>query len=213
MAATGAGMVLFAIVHMVGNLQVFLGPAPINHYGHMLKSNPEVLWPVRTGLLVTIVLHFVTAAALWLENRGTRDQPYSTGQLVAASLASRTMIFTGLIVGAFVVYHLLHFTIGVIPINLTGQDLLAFRDAEGNPDVHRMIVTGFQNPWVAGCYLVGVGLLCFHLSHGAMALYQSLGLRNDSYAAVIDQGAKALALVLFLGYVAVPVAVWLRVIQ
>ncbi len=204
MALTGAGLFLFAVVHMIGNLQIFLGPEALNHYGDVLKSNPELLWPARLGLLACVIVHIVTAVALTLENRAARDQQYERKELVAASLASRTMIITGLIVLAYIVYHLLHFTLGV-----TNPGYMQLHDAEGRHDVYGMVVAAFQHGWVATFYIVSVGLLCFHLSHGVSAMFQSLGLRNHMYDVVIDRFAHITAVILFIGYAAVPLSVFL----
>lgn len=203
MAATGLGMFLFAVVHMLGNLQVFLGPEAINHYAHLLKSNPEILWPSRLGLLACVSVHLVTAVALTLENRRARQQRYAVHEVVAATWASRTMLVSGLIVLTYVSYHLLHFTAGQ-----THPELMTYRDHEGRHDVYRMIVTGFRDPWVAGFYVLGVGLLSFHLSHGVGAMLQSLGLKNHAYDRLIGRLAIISALGLFFGYALVPVSVW-----
>lgn len=202
MAITGLGLFLFVIAHMVGNLQFFLGPEAINRYGHFLQSTPEILWPARIGLLTLVVVHIGTTVLLTLENRAARKQQYATGDLVAASLASRTMIYSGLIVLAFIVYHLLHFTAQV-----TNPEFKALEDNLHRHDVHQMIINGFSNGWAAGFYIVGVGLLCFHLSHGVGAMFQSLGLKNESYDRIIDCVATAAAVILFIGYVSIPVAV------
>ena len=110
-AITGAGLFLFVIGHLVGNLQIFLGPDSINRYGHFLQTTPEILWPARIGLLAFVIIHIWTSIALTLENRAARATRYEVKEVVAASLASRTMIWTGLLVAAYVVYHLLQFTV------------------------------------------------------------------------------------------------------
>jgi succinate dehydrogenase / fumarate reductase cytochrome b subunit len=204
MALTGAGLFLFACVHMVGNLQIFLGQEAINHYGDFLKSNPEVIWPARLGLLALVLIHIGTAIALTLENRATRDQPYARKEIVAASTASRTMLVSGSVVFAYLVYHLLHFTLGV-----TNPGYMEYHDAEGRHDVYRMMIEGFSNGWVSSFYIVGVGLLCFHLSHGVSAMLQSLGLKNHVYDVAIERFALLAAIILFVGYAAVPTSVLL----
>src|SRR5260221_9514128 len=106
MALTGVGLFLFAIAHMVGNLQFFLGAEAINRYGHFLQSTPEILWPARLGLLAMLVVHLWAAAVLTIENRAARETQYAKSDLVAASLASRTMAVSGLIIFSFIIYHL-----------------------------------------------------------------------------------------------------------
>ncbi len=125
MAGTGAAMFLFVIGHMVGNLQVFLGPEAINRYGHFLQSNVELLWPVRIALLAIIFIHIWSAVRLTAENRAARPQAYIKWEPTAASYASRTMFMSGVIVAIFIVYHILHYTVMVKSINLTGHDFTA----------------------------------------------------------------------------------------
>jgi succinate dehydrogenase / fumarate reductase cytochrome b subunit len=208
MAVSGIALFLFAIGHMAGNLQVFLGPDALNRYGHFLQTTPEILWPARLGLIVAVLVHLGTAAALTIENQRARAKDYEVKEVVAASYASRTMVFSGLIVFAFVVYHLLHFTVQSID-----PSYRQLHDEAHRHDVYRMVVTGFSNAWVAGFYIVAVGLLCFHLSHGISAMLQSLGIKNEVNACAIDCGAKIIALALFLGYAAVPVSVLLGVVK
>jgi succinate dehydrogenase / fumarate reductase cytochrome b subunit len=123
------------------------------------------------------------------------------------------MMFSGVIVATFVVYHLLHYTVRVESINLAGQDFAALKEtAPGGgerQDVFRMMVLGFRQPVVSLFYLVGVGLLCLHLSHGLQAMFQSLGLKDRTYRSLIDRAAPIIAWLLFLGYGSIPTAVLL----
>src|SRR5437899_958336 len=113
-AVTGLGLFLFVIGHMLGNLQIFLGPEAINRYGNFLQTTPEILWPARIGLLAFVIIHIWTSVVLTLENRAARAAQYEVKELVAASLASRTMIWSGLIVVAFVGFHLAHYTLLIV---------------------------------------------------------------------------------------------------
>jgi succinate dehydrogenase / fumarate reductase cytochrome b subunit len=207
-AVTGAGLFLFVVGHLVGNLQVFLGPESINRYGHFLQTTPEILWPARIGLLAFVVIHIWTSVALTIENRAARATRYEVKELVAASLASRTMIWSGLIIVAFVGFHLAHYTLLIVHPEF--RDL---QDAHGWHDIYQMMVRGFSNYWVSGFYVLAIGLLCIHLSHGAGAMFQSLGLKNESYASVIDRFAKVIAVVIFLGYISIPLAVLMGVVK
>jgi succinate dehydrogenase / fumarate reductase cytochrome b subunit len=209
MAVTGGALFLFVVGHMVGNLQFFLGADAINRYGHFLQSNVELLWPARIGLLVMVALHVWSAVSLTRENRAARPVQYADWQPNTASYASRTMMMSGLIIAAFIIYHLLHFTVQTKEINLTGQDFHSLVDAEGRHDIYTMMKIGFSKPLVSVFYVIAVGLLCLHLSHGLSAMFQSLGLKNHAYAPLIDKGSKVIAVVLFLGYAAIPVAVLL----
>ncbi len=209
MSLSGCALFLFVVGHMVGNLQVFLGPEALNRYAHFLQSTPEILWPVRLGLLALVVLHGLTATRLWLDNRAARPQGYAVADPVEASYASRTMVVSGVIVACFIVYHLLHFTLQSVPLNLTGTDFRQLHDASGRHDVYRMVITAFHQPWVSGFYVVAMGLLCLHLRHGIQAGFQSLGLRNDAWRDAIDRFAWGAAVVIFLGNCSIPVSILL----
>lgn len=207
MAVTGGAMFLFVIGHLVGNLQFFLGAEAINRYGHFLQANVEIIWPARISLLAIIGLHIWSATALTAENRAARPVPYAVWNPTAASYASRTMLMSGLIVAAFIVFHLLHYTVMVQSVNFTGQDFHTLTDAEGRHDIFRMMVLGFSKPLVAGFYVLGIGLLCLHLSHGLEAMFQSLGLKTATYSPCIAKAAKCLAVAIFLGYISIPLSV------
>jgi succinate dehydrogenase / fumarate reductase cytochrome b subunit len=210
MAGSGAVMLLFVIGHLAGNLQVFLGPEAINRYGHFLQSNVELLWPVRIALLAIIALHIWSATKLTLENRAARPQAYEQWEPTAATYASRTMMMSGIVVAIFIIYHLLHFTVMVQAVNLKGEDFHKLIDSEKRHDVYQMMVHGFQQPIVSIFYLVGVGLLCLHLSHGISAMFQSLGWKKRSYGACLDRAARWVSALIFLGYSSIPIAIMLR---
>jgi succinate dehydrogenase / fumarate reductase, cytochrome b subunit len=212
MAVSGGVLLLFVAGHLAGNLQVFLGAEAINRYGHFLQSNVELIWPARITLLAMVAMHIWSAAQITRENRAARPVPYADWSPTAASYASRTMLVSGLIVAAFILYHLLHYTVLVKSVNLTGRDFAArpeFYDAEGRHDIFKMLVVGFRNPWVSLFYLLGIGLLCLHLSHGVSAMFQSLGLKNKIYGPSLDRFARAIAVLFFLGYASIPAAILL----
>ena len=217
MAVTGCGLFLFVIGHLIGNLQIFLGPEAINRYGHFLQNLGEGLWLVRGGLLAMIALHIWSAIKLTAENRAARPVAYGEYKPVGSSFASRTMMMSGLIVFTFIIYHLLHYTVRVKAINFTGVDFHDPSFAEpikGTVDLHRhdvyrMMIVGFSNIWVSLFYVLGVGLLCLHLSHGASAMFQSLGWKNKVYGPCLDKGARVLAVIIFLGYISIPAAILL----
>ena len=212
MAVSGFLLFGFVIVHMIGNLQVFLGPEAINRYAHFLQSTPELLWPARLGLLALAGVHIWSAAKLSAENRAARPIRYAGNPApVAANYASRTMLMSGLIIAAFLVYHLLHFTLKVPAINLTGQDFgtMMTEPPDRHHDVFRMMIVGYSNGWVSSFYVLGMALLCLHLSHGAQGMFQSLGLKTDRTAGWIDGLARAAAVTIFIGNCSIPIAIWL----
>ena len=210
MAITGMVLLLFVVMHLLGNLQIFLGPEALNRYGDFLQSNPEIIWPARIGLSLLVALHIWSAIKLSFENKAARPIGYANAPTpVAASYASRTMMMSGLIVAAFIIYHLLHFTVQVRAINLTGKDFVMLQDGKGRHDVFAMMVTGFRQPLVSAFYILAMALLCLHLSHGVSAMFQSLGLKNIIYAPLIDRFAKVASLLIFIGYISIPIAVLL----
>jgi succinate dehydrogenase / fumarate reductase, cytochrome b subunit len=208
MAITGAGLFLFVIGHLLGNLQIFLGPEAINRYGHFLQTTPEILWPARIGLLVFVGIHIWASISLTLENRAARGTRYEVKEVVDASLASRTMIWSGLIILAFVAFHLAHYTLMVVYPGF--RDL---RDANGWHDIYRMMIIGFSNYWVSGFYVLSIGLLCIHLGHGVGAMFQSLGLKNQTYTGAIVRFSIIAAAIIFLGYISIPLAVLAGVLK
>ncbi len=212
MAITGLVMFLFVIGHLVGNLQMFLPPEHINAYGHFLHSNWEIIWPARIVLLAAIGLHVWSAIRLSAENKAARPIGYAGDPTpVVTSYASRTMLMSGLIIGAFIVYHLLHYTALVKSINLTGQDFSSFnevlKDGSTRHDVYKMVVTGFSNPVVSLFYIFAMTLLFLHLSHGIAALFQSLGLRNKAYTAAIAKFAQVASWAIYVGYISIPLSI------
>jgi succinate dehydrogenase cytochrome b subunit len=209
MAVTGFFMFLFVLGHLAGNLQIFLGPEAINRYGYFLQSNLELVWPVRIILLALLVLHIWSASKLTIENRAARPEGYSVYRPVGSTYASRTMLMSGIIVLVFIVYHLLHFTAQVQYLNLTGQNFTTFIDPEKRHNIFKMMVVGFSNGWVSAFYILGIALLCLHLSHGASSMFQSIGWNNAAYRPVLDGIARGLALLIFIGYISIPVAILL----
>jgi succinate dehydrogenase / fumarate reductase cytochrome b subunit len=208
LAVTGGILFGFVIVHLLGNLQVFLGPGPLNAYAHFLQSKPGLVWAARFFLLAVVSIHVFMATQLSLENWAARPVPYACRDAVEASYASRTMLVTGLVVGAFLVFHLLHFTVKALHPEYAG-----LRTPEGYADVYRMMVLGFSRGWISLVYIVGVGLLSYHLSHGISSMFQSIGLRNQYYGRILDHLANGIALLYFLGNVSMPLAVLTGVLR
>jgi len=202
MALTGAGLFGFVVVHMLGNLQLFLGPEPLNRYAVFLKSKPGLLWGARLGLLLLVFLHILTAVQLTLRNRAARPGKYDRSKPYRASYASRTLFLGGLALFAFVVYHLMHFTVGTVD-----PSYLKLRDAANRHDVYRMTILGFSHPGVSAFYIACMAVLCLHLSHGVGSAFQSIGFKNKQTAVWIDRVSKILGVVVFLGNSSMPLAV------
>ncbi len=213
MAVTGFALFGFVVAHLVGNLQVFLGPEAINRYGAFLQGNQELLWPARVGLLVIVSLHIWAAASLTRENCAARPIAYAEYKPKGSTYASRTMLMSGLIIAAFIIYHLLHYTVEAQFVNGTGRDFSTFTETLPNGmhrhDIFKMMVVGFSNPLVSGFYLLSMALLCLHLSHGTSSMFQSIGWTGPAYRACLDRAARIIALLIFLGYSSIPVAILL----
>lgn len=208
-AITGLAMVGFLIGHLVGNLKIFAGPEKLNAYGAFLHSMPGVLWMARIGLLVCFFGHIITTILLVKQNRAARGSQYAFKTTNKASGASRTMIWSGIIILVFVVYHLMHYTIRI------GNDFgsASYIDAEGRHNVYKMVVDGFSFVPVSLFYMFAMALLCWHLSHGFASCFQTLGLRTDRSWPFIKGASIALAAGLFIGNCAIPIAVMAKLVQ
>ena len=206
MALTGLVLVGFVTGHLVGNLQIFLPPAKINAYAHMLESLGAGLWLIRGFLLLCLVIHVWLAIQLTLENRAARPQAYGAEHVIRATLASRVMARTGIVVLAFVPFHLAHYTLRV---GSPGWSEHTFRLTDGTlvRDVHTMMVQGFSNWLVSGFYVIAVGILAYHLSHGIVSAVQTLGLKNEKWAGQVERFAAAYCWLYFLLNAAIPLAV------
>jgi succinate dehydrogenase / fumarate reductase, cytochrome b subunit len=203
MAVTGAILFGFIIGHLAGNLQIFEGREKLNAYGRFLHSIGELLWPVRVVLLVSVALHIAATVQLALLKKRARPVGYSRREAIASSYASRTMYWSGPIVLAFVIFHLLQFTAGYI--HPESQFI------EG--DVYHNVVAGFQVWWVSVWYIFSVSLLGLHLSHGISSMFQSLGFNHPKHTPVLKSAAVAIAVVIVLGYISIPISVLLGIVK
>jgi succinate dehydrogenase / fumarate reductase, cytochrome b subunit len=211
MAVTGLVLVVFVIAHMLGNLQQFLGPARMNAYAAFLKSTGELLWILRLGLLGATVLHVLMAWQLTRIKRAARPIDYVQRTPQVSTLASRTMRWGGLLLLVFIVFHILHFTTGTVFPVASHAD--AQHPAFSHTDVYGNVVSAFRNPWVAAFYVVSMLFLLLHLFHGAWSSFRTLGLSKPSSFPLHRRVSTAIALVVWLGFTAIPVAVFLGVVR
>lgn len=202
MAITGFIAFGYVIGHMLGNLQIFIGQDQLNTYAKALHAFPALLWVVRSVLMVSFVAHIWLGIQLKLENMAARPIVYKRPNTVKATLASRTMIWTGLTVLSFVVYHLLHFTATTIV-----PEFEHLTDAQGRHDTYSMVILGFQNIPVSIMYMISVGLVCYHLSHGIASMFQSLGWNNKETERRLRVISVTISTLVFLGFISIPVAV------
>jgi succinate dehydrogenase / fumarate reductase cytochrome b subunit len=208
-AITGVILILFVVGHLLGNLQIYLGPEWINAYSQHLRDLGPILWMIRAFLLASVVLHIYFTILLAIENRRARPQAYRDRNYVKASWASRHMVASGLVVFAFIIFHLLHFTAR----KFNPQFPLLKFDPLNRYDVYSMMVYGFQNVYVSVFYVVGLFLLTLHLTHGSSSFFQSLGLNNQRLTPKLAIGGRIFAWLLFVGYVSIPIAVLLGFIK
>jgi succinate dehydrogenase / fumarate reductase cytochrome b subunit len=202
MAVTGIIGVLFVVGHMVGNLQVFQGAERLNAYGHLLHGPlNELVWGARVSLLLALVLHVVAAWQLTMRNRAARPVEYTRRTPQVSTFASRTLRWGGVLLLAFIIYHLLDLTIGKVNP--------AFQEG----DVYANLLGSLQRPLIAVFYLVAMGALALHLYHGAWSSLRTLGVAQASASPLKRRAALAVAIIIAAGFAVVPLAVilgWVR---
>lgn len=211
MAVTGAVLVLFVIAHMLGNLKIFAGPEDINAYARFLREvgRPEfgygeVLWAVRIVLLICVVLHITAATQLTRLSWNARPDEYRMRKNVESTFGSRTMRWGGLLLAVFVVFHLLHFTLGVVGFKPGQYKHLA---------VYQNVLAAFSVWPVSVFYIVSMAALCLHLDHGIWSAFQTLGWSSSRNERSLKILSRLIAIVIFIGFVSVPVSVmagWLH---
>jgi succinate dehydrogenase / fumarate reductase, cytochrome b subunit len=207
-ALTGLILVGFVIGHLIGNLQIFLPPDYINSYAQKLQSLGPILWLIRLFMLTAFALHVINTIELVKENREARPARYEVERTKRATKASLTMIISGLILLAFILFHIAHFTVRAIPL----PDVDAV-DQTGRHDVHRMMISSFQNVWVSAFYLISMALLCMHITHGFQSVFQTLGMRTRRLAPLLTATSVCLGWFLFLGNAAIVLAILLRLLK
>lgn len=204
MGLTGLALWAFVLGHIVGNLQIFQGAEPLNAYGEFLKSlaHGAGIWVIRAGLLAVVVSHIFFGIRLARMNRMARSVGYRVMKSRRTNVASLTMAISGLLILGFVIFHLLHFTVGVI------QPDYFHADAQGRHDIYDMVVKGFKTPWVVVVYVVGQIVLLSHLIHGTVSLWQSLGIHHKVWTPALKVIGRGLAAFIVAGNIAIPLAIF-----
>jgi succinate dehydrogenase / fumarate reductase cytochrome b subunit len=204
MAVTGIVLYGFVLGHMLGNLKTFQGAEKLDSYAEWLRDvgapalpHEGALWIFRIVILVAVALHVWSAWMVTRSKRRARPERYAVRRTVQLDWASRTMGWSGVIILAYIVFHLLHLTIGWEAIHPSFE----------HGEVYANLVAGLENPLVAGFYILAVGLLGFHLYHGLWSMFQTLGLNHPRYNAWRRYFAIAFAVVISLGFMAVPIAI------
>ena len=206
MALSGLGLLGFLLGHLAGNLLIFQGQQAMNAYAAGLKELPlGLLYVARAGILLLFVVHIFTAFKLQSINSAARPVAYAHATTIQASLASRTMIYSGLVILAYLLFHLAHFTWHQV----TEVPLLA----DGTVDVYNMVIASFHQPWIVVTYLVAMVVLGFHLSHGIASFFQTVGLNHSKYNDAYRIGGRLVAWGLSFGYISIPVSIWLGFVR
>ncbi|CAI8308238.1 MAG: Uncharacterised protein [Opitutia bacterium UBA7350] len=231
MAVTGLVLVLFVMGHMLGNLQIFLGAEVINAYAYKLHHvlPTPALWGIRLFLLLCVGVHVWMAVLLTLASRRARPAGYAVKRVVQATYAARTMRMSGIILLAFIFFHLAHFTTRSVPgmeyndervlspneVSLVKHGQAVMKDGEKVTtfNVHDMMVAGFENGLVSAFYILATGLLCLHLVHGVSSMFQTLGLRNATWLPRLNYIARFYGWAVFLGFAIIPIAVLTGVLE
>jgi len=197
MAVTGVLLFGYVVAHLIGNLQIYMPPEKINQYAAFLHSHLALLWTARTTLLIAVVLHIWSSVQLWLLQLEARPVNYVKKANLHSTYASRTMLWSGPIIAAFVIFHLLHLTLGTVH--------------PGGPfdkhNVYNNVVTGFQVWPVSIFYIIAMIMLCYHLYHGLWSMFQTLGFSHPVYTPWLQRLAKTVAILIAAGNISIPVAV------
>jgi succinate dehydrogenase / fumarate reductase cytochrome b subunit len=209
-ALTGLVFIGFLAGHLTGNLLVFAGRDAFNDYALFLHTAAHggLVWVARIGLLASLVIHVLATLSLVRENRAARE-PYAHKAVIQASRSGRLMIWSGLTILAFIIYHLLHFTFRVSNNygSYVDQEFLA-KTQLVRPDAWRMVIEGFSWGPAVLFYAIALTLLCSHLHHGFGSAFQTLGFRSKKARAITDTGGKIFAFAIWAGFLSIPVAIY-----
>jgi len=204
MAVTGLLMVLFVVGHLLGNLTIFAGADGLNAYAEKLHQLAPVVWGTRVVMGTAVLLHLVLSIQITMANSQAKPDKYAASRSLRATFASRNMIWTGVLLGAFVVWHLLQFTFRVTP------DVAALAqgtDAQGRFDVFTMVTTSLKGTFTGAAYVIAMVGLFLHLSHGIQSLFQTLGLSNGVMLPRYGLAGKVASFIFLVGFGAIPVAI------
>lgn len=203
MAITGIGLWVFLIGHMAGNLTVYAGAGVFNAYAETLHSKPALLWGVRLAMIFGFPLHVLTSIRTQMMNNAAKPIDYVYGNKSRSTWAAKYMIVSGLVVAFFLAYHLAHFTWRKVGL---GDDALGL-------SAYEMVVRGFSNPLLAGLYIVAMGLLTQHLSHGLYSMFQHLGLWGKRWTPWLKTASLVVGWGMCLLFASVPVAVLMGMVR
>jgi succinate dehydrogenase / fumarate reductase cytochrome b subunit len=201
MAVTGFFMLFFVAVHLLGNSSIFLGPGALNTYAEKLHSLGPLVWIFRGFMFLMLAVHVFFGILLTLENSAANPSKYAISRKLKATFASENMIWTGVLLLCFLVYHLLQFTVRVTP------DILPDAVANRPGDVYKMVLGSFGITWISLFYVAAMATLFLHLSHGIQSLFQSVGCSNDKTLPKVTMVGKLISALFLVGYSAIPVLI------
>ena len=204
MAITGQLMVLFVVVHLIGNSTIYLGW--LNAYAHHLHAFPPLVWIFRLVMLLFVGTHACYGILITLENNAANPGAYAVSRQLKATFSSKNMIWTGLLILVFVVYHMCHFTARLTP------DIVANTLPDGGTDVFTMVVSSFQHGIIALIYVAAMIVLFLHLNHGIQSFFQTMGWNNDCSLPVISKVCRIIAVIFLIGYSSIPIVILTRLL-
>lgn len=201
MSITGQLLIIFVLIHLIGNSTIFFGPNGINAYAQHLHDLPPLVWAFRAFMLAAIGVHISYGVMLTLENKAANPGAYAVKRNLKANFASENMVWTGLLLLGFIVYHLLQFTVKGTP------DIVVGFDAANRFDVYTMVVTSFGNGLISLIYIAAMIMLFLHLSHGIPSFLQTMGWNNEKTIPVFATGGKVVSAVLMIAYISIPAVI------
>lgn len=207
MAISGLLMVLFVIGHLLGNLSIFAGPNGINAYAYHLHELAPLVWGTRVVMGAAVLLHLFLSIQVTLENSAAKPDRYAVQNSLRATFASKNMIWTGAIIGVFILYHLLQFTFRVTPGLALGFDYM------NRFDVYTMVVKGLGHAFTGLVYIAAMISLFFHLSHGIQSMFQTLGLSNAFLQPRWGALGKVLSVIFLVGFGSIPAVILVGILS
>ena len=207
MAVTGLLLIVFLIGHLLGNMTIFKGAAGINAYAFHLHELAPVVWANRIVMGLAIVLHVILAVIVTLENWAAKPDKYAVSKSLRATFASKNMIWTGALMGAFILYHLLQFTFRLTPGLVMGFDFA------NRFDVYTMVVRSLGSAFTGLVYIAAMISLFFHLSHGIQSMFQTLGLSNAFLLPRWGLAGKVLSVIFLVGFGSIPAVILVGILS
>lgn len=204
MAITALIMLFYLIAHLLGNLLIFKGPSWFNAYASMLREFGLLLWTIRIVMLVAFLIHLTLAIQLTIENNKARPLSYRFQKNLRSTFASRNMIWSGIIIALYIIYHIFNFTIPLINPEFSAHRNI---DTIGRPDVFSMVITNLEMITINAVYTIAIIALVLHLSHGIQSLFQTLGLNSEKTIPLMIKAGTIISIIIMVGFLSIPLAI------